>query len=75
MEIDEELEEHIVVDSSEGPTPCKMPRKQIVEECDETSTEDLEGTVFPLFFFPLQTMKYLRSYSNIREVTSSEQIP
>lgn len=42
VEIDEEIEEHIVIDSSEGPTPCKMARKQAV--CEGSSSEpEIEG--------------------------------
>ena len=45
VEIEEDIEEHIMIDSSEGPTPCKMARKQTeIEECDGSSTEvDVEG--------------------------------
>ncbi|XP_071053277.1 ubiquitin carboxyl-terminal hydrolase puf isoform X2 [Onthophagus taurus] len=37
VEIDEEIEEHIVIDSSEGPTPCKVARKQAT--CEDISKD------------------------------------
>lgn len=49
VDIDEEMEAQIVVDS-EGPSPCKMARKQLLKRvhCEgESSTDaDIEGKVY-----------------------------
>lgn len=43
VELDEEIEAQIVVDS-EGPTPCKVARKQLLNraQCDGGSSTDAD---------------------------------